>query len=490
MLAVEVEYLMGRIISTSFEDRRKVEWPPHPSRLYAAFVAAYKECLLSDNVRSALKWLENLPEPSIYASPPEHGSKVRDVHQVFVPVNDSNAQQSQQKKKFSLISSNVNLRRNRQERYFPAYSPNDKTVYFIWSEAKYDENMVAALQEAAENITYLGHSMSPVRVLVRRDLPENKAPTLTPDPEGKILLRTTGRGRLEYLESFYELRSKNSSLQPRLGRLSEYSVIGKIKPTPAHSVYQRIYVIRKVQGCRLPLGSALGLCSLLRKALLDLCPDPLPERISGHLLSGEPSSQPHMAIIPLADVGHRHADGHIMGFAVLFPENADNSEIKQLEKGLRKLERLTLGFLGEWQVSLMDAESLTAATKALRPGTYTKTHKHWATVTPVVFGHFPKNKPGKDALAIIGQSCQDIGLPQPTQVKIVPGSLFSGAPLAKEYKNSPDFQKTAYLKGKMLAHITLSFEEAVQGSIILGAGRYLGLGVCRPDLRLEKNHAQ
>jgi len=479
MLALEVEYLMGRVIASCHDDRRMVEWPPHPARLFAALVAAFKECDLSDTVRGALEWLEAQPEPSIYANPPEHGGWVRDVCDVFVPVNDP------KKKTKSVLPD----KRSRQPRWFPAYTPNDKTVYFIWNDAALDEQKAKALQEAAENITYLGHSMSPVRVLVRRDVPENNTPTLTPHPQGTLLLRTTGQGRLDYLETLHLRRSENASLQPRLGRVSEYRIEEASITSPPRSLFQRIYVIRKEQGCLMPLEAAYGLCSLIRKALLERCADPLPESISGHLASGEPSNQPHMAVIPLANVGHRHADGHIMGFAVLFPENADSHERKQLEQGLQKLQRITLGFLGEWQVSLLDAESLEAAAKALQPETYIAMHKHWATVTPVVFGHYPKNKPGKDALAIIGQACHDIGLPQPVDVNIVPGSCFNGVPQAKDFKRSADFQRVSHLKEKMLAHITLSFDQAVQGPIILGAGRFLGLGVCRPDIRKEKNHA-
>lgn len=479
MLALEVEYLMGRVIASCHDDRRKVEWPPHPARLFAALVAAFKECNLDDSVRATLQWLEALPEPHIYANPPEHGGLVRDVCDVFVPVNDP------KKKTKSILPE----KRSRQLRWFPAYTPNDKTVYFIWNKAIADETTIQSLQEAAQNVTYLGHSMTPVRVMARSSLPDNITPTLTPHPQGTLLLRTTGLGRLEYLETLHSQRCENAGLQPRLGRISEYRINGKDPIKPPGSLFQQIYILRKEQGCRLPLESAYGLCSLVRKALLDRCADPLPESISGHLPTGEPSNQPHMAVMPLANVGHRHADGHIMGFAVLFPEHTDTRERRQLELGLQKLRHITLGFLGEWQVSLLDAESLEAAAKTLQPETYSTAHKHWATVTPVVFGHYPKNKPGKDVLAIIGQACHDIGLPQPVDVNIVPGSCFNGVPKAKDFRSNADFQRVGHLKEKMLAHITLSFDQAVQGPLILGPGRFLGLGVCRPAIRKEQNHA-
>ena len=56
MLALEVEYLMGRVLASTRGDRRAVEWPPHPSRLFSAFVAAYKECDLGEHARAAVSY--------------------------------------------------------------------------------------------------------------------------------------------------------------------------------------------------------------------------------------------------------------------------------------------------------------------------------------------------------------------------------------------------------------------------------------------------
>ncbi|OAI10310.1 hypothetical protein A1507_21665 [Methylomonas koyamae] len=489
MLALEVEYLMGRVIAACHDDRRKVEWPPHPARLFAALVAAFKECELGEPVREALLWLETLPEPSIYANPPQHQGMVRDVHKVFVPINDSNDQQSQQKKKYSPISAGINFRRNRQERFFPAFTPYETTVYFIWNDTDVDKPTEQALQEVAQNVSYLGHSMSPVRVAVYLDVPSKKAPNLESDPQGSILLRTTARGRLEYLENLYSRRVENAGLQPRLGRISEYRLAGTNEASVPRGFFQHIYVLRKEQGCRLPLEAAFGLCSLLRSALLATCSDPLPASISGHLENGNPSPEPHMSVIPLANVGHRHADGNIMGFAVLFPENATANERKQLEQGLRRLETLKLGILGTWRVHLIESEALGSIAKTLRPDTYVDASQHWASVTPVAFGRHPKKQAGKDVLALIAQNCRDIGLPEPVSVNIVRAGKFHAVPLAGEFKQSADLQRCCYLKDKLLAHIELRFDRPVSGPLILGAGRFLGLGLCRPYRAKEAGHA-
>ena len=44
MFVLRVTYLMGRVYSAAFDDgddKREPEWPPHPSRLFSALVAAW-----------------------------------------------------------------------------------------------------------------------------------------------------------------------------------------------------------------------------------------------------------------------------------------------------------------------------------------------------------------------------------------------------------------------------------------------------------------
>lgn len=155
MFTLEVEYLMGRVLASTRDDRSTVEWPPHPARMFAALVAAYEECNLGDDARAALEWLEALPEPGIYADPPEHEGWVRNVPSVWVPVNDSNDQLNPTTKKpYQSLSQEIGLRRNRQERWFPAFTPRDRHVWFIWNDASDARRYAPALQRIAENVTY------------------------------------------------------------------------------------------------------------------------------------------------------------------------------------------------------------------------------------------------------------------------------------------------------------------------------------------------
>ena len=92
MLAVAIDLLAERYVATVYNDRNRVEWPPHPARFFSALVATWSdgEPSSGDGEREleALRWLEQQAPPNILAS----GSAdvaVRDVVPVFVPVNDA-----------------------------------------------------------------------------------------------------------------------------------------------------------------------------------------------------------------------------------------------------------------------------------------------------------------------------------------------------------------------------------------------------------------
>jgi CRISPR-associated protein Csb2 len=461
MFALEVEYLMGRVLASANNDRTAVEWPPHPARLFSALVAAYEECDLGEGARAALEWLETLREPRIYAKPPEHQGTVRDAHGVFVPVNDS---------------SELPERRPRQVRWFPAFTPEESRVWFIWNDAPEAELQTSALQRLVENVTYLGHSMSPVRVRVSDAVPE---PTLMPDRAGDIMLRTTGKGRLRHLEETYRLREKNATIQPHLGRVTRYRPAGEVQAQRSESLFRHAFVFERVDGPTLPVESTAKLTGIVRKAVIGLYPDPVPEVISGHTADGKQLAKPHLAVTPLADVGHRYARSHIMGFALWLPVDLQAEILETLEDALVGFDSVTLGKDGVWKIRQVSADIATRAAVGLRVTTYTKPHHTWASVTPVVFGKFPKKSqvgPGKDGGKIFAELCDLIGLPRPVEARLGSVSAFHGAPKASECVPSERFAN------RLRSHVLIRFAEPVQGPVLMGAGRYAGFGLCRPLL--------
>ena len=123
------------------------------------------------------------------------------------------------------------------------------------------------------------------------------------------------------------------------------------------------------------------------------------------------------------------------------------------------------GDKNQWQLEEYRAEP---ERSSLEPTRYRRVSKTWITVTPMAFDRHPKRE--GEAERIVVRSCRSIGLPEPSSVEISRGSPFRGAADSREYR----------VEGRMLRHLALTFDQAVRGPVLLGAGRYRGLGLCLP----------
>ena len=81
------------------------------------------------------------------------------------------------------------------------------------------------------------------------------------------------------------------------------------------------------------------------------------------------------------------------------------------------------------------------------------------------------------AEATIRQACLRVGLPEPARVVATLTPLVTGSQAARRF--SP-FPRRAGRLRRVLLHAEIEFEAPVAGPIILGAGRFLGLGLFRP----------
>lgn len=72
--------------------------------------------------------------------------------------------------------------------------------------------------------------------------------------------------------------------------------------------------------------------------------------------------------------------------------------------------------------------------------------------------------------------CGDAGLPQPDHVEAAGLSLFKGGPQI----GGVCLGQRDYLKRSHMAHLRLCWRREVPGPILLGRGRYFGLGVMLP----------
>lgn len=499
--SIAVRYLNGWAMATHPTDRERAEWPPHPNRLFMALVAAAADEAGFDE---ALKYVERLAPPAISASDAEQ----REVVTSYVPVNDAEITRKKNPEspntRYASIQTLGKAKkaglallpeyRGRQPRTFPVAIPRVPTVHFIYgADGAFTPQIREKLAELCTRVARVGHSASLVQCWVDFDPPS--ASLVPTDGAAPHRLRVPSAGRLQYLRDLYELNHKQGTdLRPTPGVWAGYRLpdSATVATNLEFSVFDPAFqLLRPVEGERRrpPLVSTLRLTEALRGLLMNGTPrEDIPEALSGHTPDGKRLDRPHLAIVPLPFVGHEHADGRVMGMALILPRNETDAEViaralsRKLygEGGFEPLAlRLTMGGAGTWTLAASDdfrQASLRPEVWTAAPGGATI----WATVTPVVLDRHPKGRNGgaiaEQTKEILADACMNIGLPRPVAVEFGPVSIFRGVAHARDFPplRRKDGSAANY------THSVLVFDRPVAGPVLLGAGRYRGYGLCRP----------
>ena len=523
MFALGLNYLNGWSMAAADGARKKrAEWPPHPDRVFMALAAAWFETGEDPLEGESLRWLEALPPPAIAAS----DAKNRATVVSYVPVNDDGGgyKTKNPKNEIDKIKKEglavIPEHRLLQPRGFPVSIPHNPTVHLIWPEVELGDHQIA-LEQLAGKVTHVGHSASFVQMWV-----ETKPPPPTWIPTTGVALqrlRITSPGRLKTLETrmnrsawiahrdlLSEIKQAKTdrkatkyikdlqarlkdrfpagqpvTLRPTPGRWQGYDKPQEIGLAEAHgSVFDPQLIVLGIKGKRVSLPATLKLTAALRGLLMRICPEePPPEWFSGHSLDGMPTAAPHLALTPLPFVGSEHADGRIMGLAIILPTQLNQQEAGRcLEPFLRDSAtglpcEHTL-FDGKWFECAIELETRERLPKNLNPDTWTRESRVWASVTPVVLNrHFEGKDKWERAAESVKDACLHIGLPRPHEVLLHPVSLFEGAPHAREY---PKLMHKNGNGQRSHSHAVIVFDEPVRGPVLLGAGRFRGYGLCRP----------
>ncbi len=190
-----------------------------------------------------------------------------------------------------------------------------------------------------------------------------------------------------------------------------------------------------------------------------------------------------MALAPLPFVGSPHADGRILGLALVLPGGLTPEEagrclepaLRNPTTGLPKERRL---FDGKWFECTVEIETRERPARNLTSDAWTTPSTVWASVTPVVLNrHFKGKDKWKQAAESVKDACGHIGLPRPREVLLHPVSCVPGVPHAREF---PQLARKRDGGRQSHNHALLVFDEPVGGPVLIGAGRFRGYGLCRP----------
>jgi CRISPR-associated protein Csb2 len=436
-----------------------VENPPHTARLIAALVNSWALMGEPELERETLGQLLLLGDPTITTPKTE----ICQEYITYVPV----AAFSDSKRRPKVIRSFTIL---------------EKTAfYYSWDK---EFGALESLSKLCANVSYLGTSANLVKIEVVTEIPKGSY-TFVPNSTGPYNFRGVDPFLFERLvETHNQKQVVCSEMAPRGGdpnpTMVRYCCIQNTEKEtilkPCEKTNLRIFNLTK----KIPLDQISVLMEALWGTLHKVTEGKAPEFITGHTLEGAQSTKDHLGFVPLANVTHEYATGEIFGVAGIIPKSFDLDQQVCAQRMLDLLHQQILR-LGSKGTSVLQNESAYSTKKVLKEQTWVAESKVWASVTPVLLPRYPNaktncQKRNEQMCALVRDVCTHSNLPQPKHIQVFEHqSYLAGVPNPKQFKllNKHDAKKPA-------VHVLIEFEKPISGPVVLGAGRYRGLGMCCP----------
>ncbi len=506
MLAVEIQFLTGRYVATSYDDRGSSEWPPHPARFFSALVAEWG-AVFDPEEEALLRHIETLGAPEIAAGEVTK----REVVTYFVPVNDSSIIGSkvwdrskkidevhQQLKDTDLTerkrkqlernlakaldvsklvaapaqSGATNLlpaERGKQARTFPSVTlepaiSNKQVVSYIWPKADLDNTQLATLDNLLSRVTRLGHSATLVSCRVISS--DSVKPNYWPAETGELVLRTIQPGQLDALVSDYQ---RHQGVRPRSlpAAMTAYRRTALPTDPPVAATAGAWYIFEITP--RISTRALANLTSEVREAILAGADEDTAADIRKAYILG------------LADIGHRYASGNLLGGAIVLPRQLSlqtrEAILRGIAQGIAKEKTLVVG--GQKLTLTRQPQPMLRTLQRQRwaGGTGTRT---WVSATPAVIANGPKKRLSDSdyynwVRSWLAESFQRSGLPKPVRLEISAQPLLAGTQPAFSYP--PVLQAG---RRRRLMHLEVEFDQPVIGPLLVGGGAHLGFGLMFP----------
>lgn len=476
------------------------EWPPSPARLFQALVAgAYGGKCMSEQREikdSAFAWLEAL-QPPVIAAP--MCRKVRGFS-TYVPNNDLDTVGGDPARIADI--------RGSRKTFAPRIFEPSSVLLYVWNFTDGEEH-ARRIVDLSERLHTLGWGL---------DAAFARGEILAPDAAEKNLIEHCGTvHRLARIGG-----SKTSLACPKPGSLASLhrrfeearNQIGKLEsgralittfrkpPRPdfstvaydCPSTYLLLDIVPGDGGsrrARVPqtLLDAAKIVERVRNAAAARLAPHHPAGLIERLVIGRGAVEAEKAkrprFIPLPSIGSDHADQAIRRLLVEVPPNCP-LPVRDIEWAIAGVA------LGEDHVEKDTGEIITEAARLVAAGDRSmldhygcdREAQRWRTVTPMVLPRLARNgrRSGKERLAdekatiaAVKQALQHIGIdPRQTTMHV------QREPFHARGAKADQFRLPAYLAGRRVTHVELSLARPTTGPLVLGDGRYIGLGVMQP----------
>lgn len=486
------------------------DWPPSPFRLFQALIAGafngrWRQTVHEDDAELAFHWLEQLAPPLVLAPP---GRDLEPL-QYFVPNNDLDAVGNDPRRAAEIRASKV-LRSRYIER-----DPNtqgDPLFIYAWRFSG-GETYARQIIDLCERLHTFGHGIDPAyacgSIQALDDLNSRliayqgsvvRPDTMLDRSHDGILLQCPTIG------SFDRLKERFEATKHRL-RQQKKTTFFRQPPKPVwqavhydRSVRRLLFELRYLNDSQRFYPVRLEHAATVTKALRDLAAQrltavPAYAELVDRLIVGRDTTDAdrgrRVRFIPLPSIGSRHADPSIRRMVVELPPDCPMSEadVRWALSGQRlpsigSLDTITGEVHG---LRLIDSEDRRMLRYYL-PAKRQRTEKsdgaqHWQTVTPVVLptrrrkgriGGPARVASERSAGIDVGNALRHAGITANVLAVNVQREPFSKRGRRVEAFESDRFETSR------LYHVEIYFADPVRGPLVIGDGRWLGLGLLRP----------
>lgn len=487
-LLIAVRFHEGRYHGQQDGFTESLGWPPSPARLFQALVAAAAEgAHLPLEAQRALRWMEQLDPPQIAAPGVRRGQSVR----IFVPNNDLDAVGGDSAR----ISE---IRVGKQWR--PCFFDRREPVLYVWDFESGKEE-ASQICNIAEKLYQLGRTIDMAwaegQILSQEEARKRLAASLG------TIRKPQGRGTtaIPHLGTLDSLIFRQQQKRKRLTTIIKGRKVRQLFAQPPKASFglagydtpvQRLYFeLRTPSGsfAPRPLDSVAPLITGMRNAATDRLGDALPdkkalfERIIIGRGAGTADLDQRIRLLPIPSIGTKHTDLSIRRITVEIPSNCPvrMDDLRWAFAGVHPFDPVT-GQL--WPGCLITTDDARMADRFVRSG------KHFCSITPVALPTAPRQQLGgmqdkkqgeeryrkeRKAAGAIMQALRHAGIrARPTDILVQKEPFQLRGARAEKFAKGSRFPKHA------LWHAEIRFAESIPGPLVIGDGRFSGLGLFEP----------
>lgn len=483
-LVIEFRWFRDYHGRTAADDRAPIEWPPSPWRLVCALLNAAKPQAV-EGIPESLAWLASLPAPDILTPPA--GDEIPEPRHI-VPLNDLFPNEPWR----DGPESRARLAKIRSDLRLPILG--DKTIRYLWElKTPPPPDAVERLDKLMAMVPYLGiaedSGAGSAKIMSG---PETHFPESTRWLAGRDFGRSLPVVDPAALQNLVTFHHSGRRQIHRFGDIAPTFTRYQCESEP-DGLFQ-VFRLEDSRGGLVSFDPSL-ICDLSEQTRGALLKALKTTGVSSDFLHGHHGKdRDHLQIIPLPSIGHEHADGRIR--RLLLKGNPLAGEMRDVSLVLKELAYAPLA---KSPTFLVPEYSRSGVVKSISGES-----ADWVTTSPVILPN-PELR-GRDGEAwrnrsklspaelmrlqekrksgqqkIILRLLRDAGI-EPLDLAVQSQSFKTTIPDASSFQITPS--RVSYLKHTR-CHVRLKLAKPMAGPLVLGPGRFFGLGLLVPARALQ-----